>query len=245
MSDFSETNWADSEFAKEYLDNAEAYVPFRQEMLKVLGLYYRSFLMGNNSRKILDLGCGDGILTRVILDIDAGASVTLVDGSQEMLDTAAERLGSRSKLNFVRSSFQELVKDDPIKDSFDMVMSSLAIHHLSPGDKASLYQYIHQRLKAGGHFINIDVVLAPTQELEDWYMRVWEEWILGRRAEGKTDRDFTDIVRRYKQNPDNVPDTLSFQLETLERVGYGQVDCFYKHGVFVIFGGRKAWGIQS
>jgi tRNA (cmo5U34)-methyltransferase len=239
MSDFSDTNWADSEFAREYLDNAEAYVPFRQEMLKVLGLYYRNFLLGANPRSVLDLGCGDGILSLIVLGLDENASVTLVDGSQEMLDQAAERLGPQGNLNYLRFSFQELVRDDPLESSFDLVMSSLAIHHLNGEDKTSLYKYIFSRLKPAGHFINIDVVLAPTGELENWYMQVWEEWIVRRKSEGKTDRDFTDIVRRYQENPDNVPDTLSFQLKELERIGYVQVDCFYKHGVFVIFGGRK------
>lgn len=242
MSNFSDTNWADSEFAKEYLDNAEAYVPFRQEMLKVLALYYRSFLLGKESRNVLDLGCGDGILSRIVLGLDEQASITLVDGSQEMVDAAADTLGKQKNLSYFRSSFQELVKDDPIKDSFDLVMSSLAIHHLSGDDKVSLYEYINNRLSPGGHFINIDVVLAPTEELEDWYMQVWEEWIVRRKAEGKTDRDFTDIIRRYKENADNIPDTLSFQLNALEKIGFAQVDCFYKHGVFVIFGGRKPPG---
>jgi len=239
MSNFSDTNWADSEFAKEYLDNAEAYVPFRQEMLKVLALYYRDFLMGKESRNVLDLGCGDGILSRIVLGLDEKATITLVDGSQEMVDAAADKLGKRKNLSYFRSSFQELVKGDPIEDSYDLVMSSLAIHHLSGDDKVSLYEYIYNRLNPGGHFLNIDVVLAPTEELEDWYMQVWEEWIVRRKAEGKTDRDFTDIIRRYKECEDNVPDTLSFQLNALEKIGFVQVDCFYKYGVFVIFGGRK------
>ena len=239
MTDFSDTNWADSEFAKEYLDNAEAYVPFRQEMLKVLALYYRNFILEKESRCVLDLGCGDGVLSRIVLGLDEKASITLVDGSQEMLDQAAERLGSQANLSYLESSFQDLVKNDPIEGFFDLVMSSLAIHHLSGEDKVSLYEYIYGRLNPGGYFINIDVVLAPTDELEAWYMQVWEEWIERRKAEGKTDRDFSDIIRRYKENTDNVPDTLSFQLKTLEKIGFAQVDCFYKHGVFVIFGGRK------
>lgn len=242
MRDFSDTNWADSEFAREYLDNAEAYVPFRQEMHKVLGLYYRNFLLGEAPKSVLDLGCGDGILSLIVAGLDENASITLVDGSQEMLDRAAERLGPQGNFTCLRSSFQELAKNDPLEGSFDLVMSSLAIHHLNREDKTSLYKYVFSCLKPGGHFINIDVVLAPTDELENWYMQVWEEWIVRRKAEGKTDRDFTDIVRRYHENPDNVPDTLSFQLKALEETGYAHVDCFYKHGVFVIFGGRKGSG---
>lgn len=104
MCDFSDTNWADSEFAREYLDNAEAYVPFRQEMLKVLGFYYRSFLPGEAPKSVLDLGCGDGILSLTVAGIDENALITLVDGSQEMLDRAAERLrGKRTGILAISS----------------------------------------------------------------------------------------------------------------------------------------------
>jgi tRNA (cmo5U34)-methyltransferase len=47
------------------------------------------------------------------------------------------------------------------------------------------------------------------------------------------------VPQRYKANSDNVPDTLRVQLEALEKIGFRQVDCYYKFGIYVMFGGQK------
>ena len=239
MSDFSDSNWSDEEFAQEYLDHAETYVPFRREMLQIVRSFCVRFLKAGKEPSVLDLGCGDGIMTAVVLDACPGAAATLVDWSQEMLDKAARRFGDRPGLTYLRAGFQDLVDRDLLEGSYDLIISSLAIHHLKVGEKESLFRYLHGSLNPGAHFVNMDVILAPSVDLEEWYMDLWNDWIDRQRRSGKTDRDFSDITRRYKENPDNVPDTLDFQLNALKGAGFEEVDCYYKQGVFVIFGGKK------
>ena len=61
-----------------------------------------------------------------------------------------------------------------------------------------------------------------------------------RKAEfGISDSISDDIIRRYKDNEDNKPDTLDDQLNALKNMGFHEVDCFYKYGIFSIYGGRK------
>ena len=43
---------------------------------------------------------------------------------------------------------------------------------------------------------------------------------------------FDDIIRRYKDNKDNKPDTLGDQLDALKAIGFKDADCFYKYGIF-------------
>lgn len=239
MTEFDGTRWADPEFIQEYLDNAEAYVPFRQAKLEMLRMFYLHFLSGKEVRKILDLGCGDGVIADVIIRADSGVRATLVDGAEEMLDKARERFSGNENVGFMCTSFQDLMSGDLLPDDFDLAVSSLAIHHLEPEQKDALYRYVYSRLRSGGYFVNIDVVRGPTDDLEDWYMEVWKEWIEGKKRAGETEQDFSDITRRYQENEDNRPDTLDFQLESLRNAGFEQVDCYYKYGVFTIFGGRK------
>lgn len=239
MTEFDSSRWSDPEFVQEYLDNAEAYVPFRQAMLGFLRSFYLQFVKGDEPARVLDLGCGDGILTDVILGVDPGVRATLVDGAEEMLDKAVERFSGKDSIVFVRSSFQDIMKNNPLPSDFDLVMSSLAIHHLEPDQKEALFGYIYRCLAPGGYFVNIDAIAGPTPELEDWYMELWKEWVEKQKRSGRTHQDFSDITRRYKENEDNRPDTLEFQLESLKRTGFDQVDCYYKLGIFAIFGGRK------
>ena len=88
--------------------------------------------------------------------------------------------------------------------------------------------------------MNIDVVLAPSDALEEWYLSLWNTWIEERKiALGIEGNYYEDVIRRYKDNTDNKPDTLKNQLKALESAGFEDVDCFYKYSIFSMFGGKK------
>lgn len=237
---FDNSNWAKAEFTREYRDNADIYVMERRRLLVILQSFYRHYLKGGRQKTILDLGCGDGVITREILKVDGSASATLLDGSEDMLDTARERLKDFKNTQFIRASFQDVSERDVLKQDFDFIVSSLAIHHLARTEKISLFKKVHAHLKPGGHFVNIDVILAPTENLEEWYMSLWKEWINEKKISlGIEDHNFDDMIRRYKENKDNKPDTLRDQMDMLSEIGFKDVDCFYKYGIFSMFGGRK------
>jgi tRNA (cmo5U34)-methyltransferase len=240
LTDFRKTNWANPEFSRGYRDNAEVFIVGRRHMLSVLQSFYAHFIMNGRPRKMLDLGCGDGIVASAIAEVDRTVSVTLVDGSRDMLVKASERLKGRVRHGCIRSSFQEMIRKNTVRGAFDFIASSLAIHHLAMNEKVSLFREIFSLLNTGGYFINIDVVLAPTEPLEQWYLSLWRDWIDERRWDlGISDDRFGDIVRRYKEAEENKPDTLKEQMDALEQTGFRDVDCYYKNGIFAIFGGRK------
>ena len=241
MTKFDESNWANADFAKEYRDSAEVYVIERRRLFTILQSLYRHFMKDGRPKTMLDLGCGDGIITRQILEVEGTVSATLLDGSEDMLNNARERLKKFENVQFVRASFQDFLERDILKQSFDFAVSSLAIHHLTTDEKRSLFARIHSCLNPGGWFVNIDVVLSPTDVLDGWYMLLWKEWITERKSALGVEGDYyDDIIRRYKDNRDNKPDTLGDQLDMLKTTGFKDVDCFYKYGIFTIYGGRRA-----
>jgi len=240
MSDFSKSRWTDASFSREYLDHAEDYVPFRETMLSVLVSFYRHFIEDISDKKVLDLGCGDGIVADALASMDPGVSVTLVDGSADMLDKARSRLAGKEGIAFVQVSFQELMLNDILEGHlYDFVITSLALHHLPSDEKRDMYRYIFDHLVSGGYLVHLDTVLSPTEKLEDWAMILWQDWVDRRREAGLTEQDFSDITRRYHDNSDNKPDTLSFHLEALRDAGFTQIDCLFKYGVFAVWTGKK------
>ncbi len=241
MSDFEDSRWSDSRFAKEYRDQADAYVPERRRLIEIAQSLYRHLVKGNQPRRILDLGCGDGLMVQELLKVDDGIDATLVDGSQGMLQAAGNRLARFEKKHLVHASFQDLLAQDPLQETFIFVLSSLAIHHLALAEKEALFEYIYRHLDPGGFFLNIDVVLSPTDDLEQWYLMLWQEWIDTHAADSQK-ASFLTVPQQYKDNMDNVPDPLLPQLQALERIGFKNVDCYYKYGVFALFGGSKAGG---
>lgn len=240
MAEFDASLWADAEFAREYRDNAEVYIIERRRLLAILQSFYRNFLDDGRPKTMLDLGCGDGILTHEILKIDSSVSAILVDGSEDMLNNARERLKAFKNMHYIRASFQDIMGNDILGRDFDFVVSSFAIHHLTKEGKRSLFKKIYAYLNPGGFFVNIDVVLSPSDALEQWYMSLWREWIEERKLSLHLQGNYyDDVVRRYKDNTDNKPDTLNDQLKALKSIGFKDLDCFYKYGLFAMYGGKK------
>ena len=193
---------------------------------------------GRNGSSVLDLGCGDGLFVQQLLRIDPDMEATLVDASVDMIEAARHRLSGCDRVHFVQASFQDILCYDPLRVPFDFIVSSLAIHHLELEQKEALFEYVLSRLKPGGMFVNVDVVRAPTAPLEDMYLALWEEWIVCNCDPSKREK-LSRVPQQYRENPDNKPDSLIAQLRALERTGFKDVDCYYKLGIFAIFGGVK------
>lgn len=238
MSIFEETQWANNEFSQSYRDEANIYLPFRSLFIEIAKSYYVHLISSNTETKVLDLGCGDGLFVQELLKSYSPAEVMLVDGSSEMVEAAKGRLGNLPNIDFIQASFQELLINDPLNSTFDFIFSSLAIHHLTLEEKKKLYEYVHKHLSPKGHFVHYDVVLAPSNELDKWYLSLWHQWI-NKYPDKERRESLLCIPEKYKENTDNIPDTLETQLKALKEIGFSNVDCYFKYGIFSLFGGSK------
>jgi len=260
MSEFESSEWKDksiknqrflghrnfiefsSESALEFIENADLYILERQTLFKIMKSLYKHFLTNNTENKpikVLELGCGDGRITQELLKVDKNLEGTLIDGSAEMIKNAKKRLKSYLNLTFIQITFQELIKSDILAGNLDFVVSSLAIHHLQTVQKESLFKFIYDNLNSGGFFLNIDVVRAPSEDLEKWYLKLWKEWIIENDVKSESSKSFQNVPDQYENNPDNHPNTLENQLNSLKSIGFKNVDCYYKYGIFSIYGGQK------
>ncbi|MCX5717739.1 MAG: class I SAM-dependent methyltransferase [Nitrospirae bacterium] len=241
MSDFNKSAWADANFAENYLDKADIYIVERRKMFWYVSSLFQHFFARRENIRLLDIGCGDGVLTEELFKANSAISATLIDGNEGMLQKAKDRLKTFHNVSFIKASFQEILARSIELGEYDLCISSMAIHHLDMNEKASLFKMILSHLNAEGHFINIDVVLPPSKELESWYFSIWRDW-LGHMMScyNVTDEVPEDLIKRYKDPSSmNKPDTLSDQLKSLEKAGFLDVDCYFKNGIFVIFGGKR------
>lgn len=238
MSKFEKTKWADSEFSQSYRDDADIYLPYRAHFIGIVKSLYSYFLDHKSEVRILDIGCGDGLFVQEILKSFSPKHITLVDGSSEMLEAAKNRLGQYKNTRFIESSFQNLVSDEPLLENYDFIYSSLAIHHLPFEEKRKLYTYIYKLLSPSGCFVNYDVVAPQSEKTEKWFLSLWRQWIAEHPCKERSEK-LLDIPDQYKANKDNIPDTLEAQLSMLAEIGFRQVDCYFKYGIFSLFGGFK------
>lgn len=105
---------------------------------------------------VLDVGCGTGNLT-MTAKIYAGTDgeVYGIDAAPEMIQKA-ERKAVEKQLNI---SYQVgLIEDIPFPDNkFDVVVSSLMLHHLPKDLKRKGITEISRVLKPGGRFVAVDL----------------------------------------------------------------------------------------
>lgn len=240
MTEFNKSKWAKAEFSQEYIENSDIYIVERRRLLEILRSFYNHFINNKPKINILDLGCGDGIITHELLKVNNSISTTLIDGSEDMLNKARKRLNGFNHTHFIKASFQEIIDKNLVQGNFDFIVSSLAIHHLTMDEKKALFRSIYSHLDTDGYFLNIDAVLAPTKALERWYLLLWKEWIDERKTFLKIEGNyFEEIIQRYKDLVENKPDTLDAQIGALKFIGFKDVDCFYKYGIFTMYGGKK------
>lgn len=242
MTDYKDSSWADKGFAENYLDKADVYIPGRGLMFGYVSSLFSYYIARKKVVRLLDLGCGDGILAGELLKGHAAVRATLVDGNESMLAKSRERLKPLGGATYVKATFQDILSGAVVLGKYELCVSSMAIHHLQPQEKAALFRVIYAHLNKGGHFVNCDNVLPPSQELEEWYFEMWKQW-MGHEMEKRAVKDETpeDVIKRYKDPLSlNKPDTLAFQLSALKKAGFSDVDCYYKNGAFAVFGGKKA-----
>ncbi len=109
-----------------------------------------------NGQSVLDVGCGTGNLTMAAkLRAGADGEVHGIDGAPEMI-RAAERKAADERLDI---SYQVgLIEDIPFPDDqFDVVLSSLMLHHLPKDLKRQGVAEISRVLKPGGRFLAVDL----------------------------------------------------------------------------------------
>ena len=104
--------------------------------------------------KVLDVGCGTGTLAIALKSSVGTGEVHGIDASPEMIEVAKEKAAKAgSDIDFQVA----LIEAIPFPDAtFDLVTSSLMLHHLPDDLKRTGLDEIRRVLKPGGRFMAMD-----------------------------------------------------------------------------------------
>jgi tRNA (cmo5U34)-methyltransferase len=203
--------WNLPEHAKDYLQRADS-IPHRREGEAVL----MEFLPRRIGR-FLDIGAGAGRLLHLVKSAYPFAQCTALDFSPTMLEALRRDFGEEPGMTIVE---HDLAHPLPELGSFDAVVSSFAIHHVTHERKRSLYGEVFNMLKPGGIFLNLEHVASPSQALH---------------------HQFLEAVGNTPENEDPSNKLLDFevQLAWLREIGYVDVDCHWKWRELALLAGGK------
>jgi tRNA (cmo5U34)-methyltransferase len=210
----SPSEWTIPERVRCYLDRADGF-PHRAEGESVL-----LEQVPDDARRVLDLGTGDGRLL-ALLKRDRPEIVGVgLDFSEVMLEEARKRFAGDERVELVQHDLSEPL---PELRRFDAVISSFAIHHLKHERKNSLYGEVFDLLQPGGMFANFEHVASPTHRLHLAFFEAIGEPI--------EDEDPSDRLL-----------DVHTQLEWLRRLGFDDVDCYWKWREMALLIGVKPSG---
>ena len=203
--------WETADHASAYLERADR-VPHR-----VAGEITLVDELPATVRRVLDLGSGDGRLLNLVLSARPGADGVAVDFSPHMLGQLRTRYGGNPSVRIVEHDLDRALPD---LGTFDAVVSSFAIHHLTHERKRMLYQEIWTILEPGGVFCNLEHVLPTSERAHARFLE----------AMG---------VRQDDEDPSNILLDVRTQLDWLRAIGFEEVDCHWKWRELALLAGRK------
>jgi trans-aconitate methyltransferase len=98
--------WGDKDFVDFYTNSANFIVLERQRSIRILLEIVAFHFPSLSGLHILDLGCGEEIITKYIYDKSPSNNFYLLDASEEMLNKAKANLCS-SNISFCHRTFED------------------------------------------------------------------------------------------------------------------------------------------
>ena len=203
--------WSTPEHAQRYLEVAYR-IPRREE-----GEASVLEFVPSATRRILDLGSGEGRLLGLLLDRLPEAEGVALDFSEQMLGRLHARFDADPRVSICAHDFSAPLPD---LGAFDAIVSSFAIHHLVDARKRALYEEVHARLHPGGVFLNLEHVASPTPDLHVAFLHA-----IG--------------VQVEDDDPSNKLLDVATQLRWLRDIGFVEVDCHWKWRELALLAGSR------
>jgi tRNA (cmo5U34)-methyltransferase len=190
-----------------------AKIPHRPEGESVLTDH-----LPEDTKRILDLGTGDGRLIRLIKTNRPDTEAVALDVSSTILKSTKEHFANDLKVKFIE---HDLGQPLPDLGYFDAVITGFAIHELKHERKRELYKEIYDIINPTGVFCNLEWIASPSAKLHIRFLKA-----IGYSPE--------------KEDKANRLLSMDIQLGWLRDTGFVEVDCYWKWLEMALLIGYKA-----
>lgn len=220
--------WTEDESAT-YRGLSRYAVPQREQQIAVIvDRVARASATGD----VLEICCGEGLLTEALLAALPAVRVLAYDGSESMLAATAARAGgdrvTTRLIDLADTGWRRF--EAPLRAA----VSSLAVHHLGGPRKRTLFADLHAALAPGGVFVLADMIRPVNAAGHGIAADLWDAEVKRRSMELDGDlrgfRLFQDAdwnnFHHGEQGPDDIdkPSTLVEHLDWLRAAGFQEVD---------------------
>jgi len=246
----------------------EGYIKQREERFEVMFEVLESAL--GKAFTVVDAACGPGSLSRRLLDRFPTARVIAIDADVMLLEMARIALARDSdRTRVVQADLSQPAWSQKVLEAADSLgadrpsalVSTTALHWLSPGDLAEFYGAAGELLKPGGIVMNGDhmrfdgrwptlanIAKSARQRIEREAVASgeddWDAWWerasrVSRLAELKTLRDAFFAARRPKRMASGEDCSVDFHVAALRHAGFTEVGTAWQQfDNYIVFGRR-------
>jgi tRNA (cmo5U34)-methyltransferase len=204
--------WSEAQHSLDYLQRADS-IPHRREGEATLLEF-----LPDRVERYLDIGSGGGRLLSLVKSVRPAASCVALDFSPAMLKELGKQFASDANITIVAHDLSDRLPD---LGSFDAVVSSFAIHHVTHERKRTLYAEIFAKLNPGGAFLNLEHVASPSDKLHSQFLATMD-------------------LTHETEDPSNKLLDLEVQLAWFRQIGFTDVDCHWKWRELALLAGTKS-----
>lgn len=186
-----------------------------------------------DAENLLDIGCGAGNYSLMMLSKIPNLNCTLVDLSQPMLDRALERVSEKTnkQVQILQGDIREVELNE---NHFDIILAGAVLHHLrDDNDWKNTFEKLFKLLKLGGCLMISDLITQDTEVLEEYTRQMYGDYL-----ENLGGKEYRQKVLDYI-NKEDSPRSINFQLDLMKQVGFKNVEILHKNMCFGAFGGIK------
>src|SRR5262245_48953725 len=178
--------------------------------------------------RILDLGCGPGVMASHLAEEFPRAQLVLFDLTVEMIDSCKSRLGTNPRVSFRPGDF----RIDDFGCGYDLILASLSLHHATLEDRPALAERLFRSLVPGGQLITAEVVVDESPQVRERQYELWRRFM---NSEGE-DGEAWYKKHLGKDHPVQVP----WWIRVLSEAGFASPGCFWRYLNFAIFSAWRA-----
>jgi tRNA (cmo5U34)-methyltransferase len=178
--------------------------------------------------RVLDLGCGNGVLSEIVFQKLPRAFVVGFDLTDKMLHAFDNKLAQHAgKFELKQGDFQT----DPIGTGYDIILAGLTLHHLTWAEREKFYQTLHSALNPGGLLVARDIIIDEDETVRQEQYSFWKEFM---QSQGE-DPEFWYSKHIEKDHPMTLTDNFAW----LKKAGFTKVACHWRLYNFAITTAEK------
>lgn len=161
--------WADNYDKTVGLSDEEDTYPFAGYKAVLNRIY--QILLEKEKPSVLDIGFGTGILTQKLYE--RGCEIWGQDFSERMIELAGAKMPNA---HLFQEDFSQRLAEPILHNSYDFVIATYSLHHLTDRQKIPFIQSLRALLKENGVILIGDVAFRSRADLERCKRKAGDGW---------------------------------------------------------------------